>query len=195
MKFLMIVLLFCLPCLVLAQMPAVILPNDQRVEVLGMEPKALPTSCRMYRKRVEMYLQRIDEAYLATAVNQGSMSAHEVRRLIDLTQRSEVPLYLGNEDIVWRVQFVMSEEARGATQYQQVGLESPYLKWTAGAEAFPDHFQVDVNAEQGVVAVTYRMTYMEACLAPIGFQLRLVVGEGEEVILVAHFLAFSDDKS
>lgn len=143
--------------------------SSQRVQVLGEEIN--PTSCKLYRKRIEQVLQRGDEAYRA-GLKKGRMSLSEINGLMHILQRAGLPLQAGQENILWTLEFDLGPAASALSpQPLNIKLSSPYLEWETQSGFFPDHFQVVMSEDRSSLQVTYKLSYMEACLAPLGFSI------------------------
>lgn len=152
--------------------------KSQNVQVLGEEPGELQTSCRLYRKRMEMFLQRINEASVAAAVHNDKIDSGQSRRLIDIMERADVPLELKREN----VQFTLDFDTTAAAEFlntpsAMVTINSTYLQWQTDQALFPDHFRVDLVDDLKTARVTYKMTYMEACLAPVSVAIKIATDE------------------
>jgi hypothetical protein len=154
----------------------------QTAQVMG--ETGTPTSCRLYRKRVELFLQRVNEAAAASAVREDRMSTNDTRRVLDLLQRADVPLELLKENILWTLDF----DTRAAGRFFElppvlVELNSTYLQWQTDQGLFPDHIALTMKSDMSVVRMTYKMTYMEACLAPVNIALRMTNHQGDTLIM------------
>lgn len=154
----------------------------QTAQVVG--ETGTPTSCRLYRKRVEQFLQRVNEAAVAAAVHEDRVSVNDTRRVLDLLQRADVPLDLLKENIVWTLDF----DTHAAGQFFEqppvlVEINSTYLKWQTDQGLFPDHMALTMKPDMSVARLTYKMTYMEACLAPVNVALRITNDHGDTVTM------------
>lgn len=153
--------------------------KSQTVQVLGEEVN--PTSCRMYRKRLDQFLQRVDEAYHSTR-REGRIGLSEARDLLNILQRSGNSLAIGEDKILWTVEFDLGETAQAFNSNPlNIELKSPYLQWETTTGFFPDHFQVKLNEDRRSLKVSYRLSYLEACLAPLGFSIVITDDQGTSV--------------
>lgn len=156
----------------------------QTAQVVG--ETGTPTSCRMYRKRMEQFLQRSNEAAMAASVREDRVNADEARRVLDLLQRADVPLDLLKENILWTLDFDTSHSAdlfiRGPLT---VEIDSTYLKWQTSEGLFPDIMRVDMSPDLQTARVTYKMTYMEACLAPVRVVVKITADAENSVTMQA----------
>lgn len=130
------------------------------------------TSCRMYRKRMDSFLQRSNEAAVASAMNKGNLSREHINRVLDIIQRGDVPAEVQNENILWTLDFDVSKAASFLSQPLFVQIDSTYLQFETNQNYFPDHFNVSISDDKQNARVTYRMTYAEACLAPVNVRIK-----------------------
>lgn len=146
-----------------------------------------PTSCRLYRKRLDQFLQRSNEAAVAAAVREDRVNSNEIRRVLDLLQRADVPLDLLEEKILWTLDFDTSHSvdifSRGGPVLVQIN--STYLQWETTEGLFPDHMRVDMSPDLSTARVTYKMTYMEACVAPVSVAVKITADAENSVSMQA----------
>lgn len=156
----------------------------QTAQVVG--ETGTPTSCRMYRKRMEQFLQRSNEAAVAASVREDRVTLDDARRVLDLLQRADVPLELLKENILWTLDFDTSRSvdlfSRGPLA---VEINSTYLKWQTTEGLFPEIMRVDMSPDLQTARVTYKMTYMEACLAPVSVAVKITADADNSVTIQA----------
>src|SRR5437868_4530925 len=115
--------------------------KTQTAQVVG--ETGTPTSCRLYRKRLDLFLQRQNEAAVAAAVREDRVSLDDTRRVLDLLQRADVPLDLLKENVLWTLDFDTSRSvdlfSRGPVR---VEIDSTYLKWQTSEGLFPEIMRV-----------------------------------------------------
>lgn len=152
----------------------------QTAQVMG--ETGTPTSCRLYRKRMEQFLQRVNEAAVASAVREDRVSFTDTRRVLDLLQRADVPLELLRENILWTLDFDTSAAVHLFEQPPvMVEINSTYLQWQTDQGLFPDHIALTMKPDMSSVRMSYKMTYMEACLAPVNVAIRMTNSQGDSV--------------
>lgn len=156
----------------------------QTAQVLG--ESGTPTSCRLYRKRIQQFLQRENEAATAAAISEDRLNPNEIRRVLDILQRADVPLDIKKENILWTLDFDTTATLAFFDQGPvMVEINSTYLQWQTDQGLFPDHFRVDMSSDLTTARVTYKMNYMEACLAPVTVAVKLTNGLGNAVFMQA----------
>lgn len=148
-----------------------------------------PTSCRLYRKRISHFLQRVNESAMAVASRENRLRPQDVKRILDLLQRTDVPLELLKENILWETEFdtnfVSSIIKNSALKIE---IDSTYLHWETTEGLYPDHFQVNFSTDYQSARVQYRMSYMEACISPLEWTVKIKTESSiESFILHAKF--------
>ncbi|QDK44765.1 hypothetical protein DOM22_06095 [Bdellovibrio sp. ZAP7] len=131
------------------------------------------TSCRLYRKRIDTFLQRSNEAAVAAAMNKGNLTQEHINRVLDIIQRGDVPAEVQNENILWTLDFDVSKAIGFLSQPLHVEIDSTYLQFETNQNYFPNHFNVAISEDKMNARITYRMTYAEACLAPVKVRIKL----------------------
>lgn len=139
-------------------------------------------SCRLYRKRLEQVLQREDEAARAHLASGGKLSLKDLNSVLEIHRRANIPLEIGEDNILWTVQFRLGTPAMGLNKPAiRVQLISDYLNWDSHPDVFPEHFQVHLNESGDMLSVHYRMSYMEACAGNVGFRISVSDDSGTEI--------------
>lgn len=147
-----------------------------------------PTSCRLYRKRVAQFLQRVNEVTIASSVQKNKLSLKEINRILDLLQRTDIPLDLIEEKIEWNIEFEVGQYLNHINQSQlHVVIDSTYLQWETIEGLYPDHFQIQIDNNSKSIHVVYKMNYMEACLNPLLFNIKVYSDLNSIITLQSNF--------
>ncbi|MNY49007.1 hypothetical protein D3C86_1843920 [compost metagenome] len=102
--------------------------------------------------------------------------------MLHILQRAGIPLDAGNENILWTLDFDLGPMAQVLSANPlNIKLSSPYLAWDTTTGFFPDHFQVVVSEDRASLRVIYKLSYMEACLAPLGFSIVISDDQGHAI--------------
>jgi hypothetical protein len=124
-------------------------------------------SCALYRKRVANYYQRISEVEKAEYALKGNLSNAEISRMIELWQRTGVPL-LTSSTAVFKTTIAVGELAKKIIDSPAsvgVNVESELFNWESETFIFPeDIFKVTANQESESLLIEVTMPYAQACL-------------------------------
>lgn len=124
-------------------------------------------SCALYRKRVANYYQRISEVEKAERSLVGALTNVEISRMIELWQRTGVPL-LTSSTATFKTTLVLGEMAKQITDSPlavSVNVVSDLFNWEADSFIFPeDVFKVVVDKEAESLQVEVIMPFAQACL-------------------------------
>lgn len=144
-------------------------------------------SCPLYKNRLEVSLQRLNEFDYAEKVKKRTFKIKEYQHLIDLFQRHEIP-FLENEVLFFeKVINLTRREVELIKHGRTFKVDSPFFRFSTDRLAFPTSaLELDLDEENGIMKVVMPLNYFQACLNR--FELKISIANEVERFSMTLFL-------